>query len=299
MKIQPKARPLRTYALFHVLVIAILCTLPPLMAHAATAQFADDACDPKYYDSLEARAWLEAQREVTQNQNLIFKPDSVLQYTCFDSFMNLAAKNAKNMFSGKTTWGTPPTDMGDALSDSVNGPASSWVESNFNHTLLGGRMKTEENIEDTATPGNYTCGVMKRVWQVAKCMNFVQDGEHDGFFTFKEYIDDPDKRFLPTACSGKPGFAQRLDSALKDDKTTWEEDPVMTYMNLIYPNPKKDKDVDECGNKKGGSGSSVKTGITVDQSTSETKTYDETVCIVPGCHYDPKDKKCVVWKSTK
>ena len=38
-------------------------------------------CDPDYYESLEARAWLEAQREITQNQNLIYKPDSALEYT--------------------------------------------------------------------------------------------------------------------------------------------------------------------------------------------------------------------------
>ena len=33
----------------------------------ANAQvFADDPCDPLYYESLEARAWLEAQREITK-----------------------------------------------------------------------------------------------------------------------------------------------------------------------------------------------------------------------------------------
>src|SRR5437016_4882806 len=41
-------------------------------------------CDPEYMDALEARAYLEAQREVAQNQNYILKPDSVLEYTCFD-----------------------------------------------------------------------------------------------------------------------------------------------------------------------------------------------------------------------
>jgi hypothetical protein len=53
---------------------------------------AASSCDPAYYDTLQSRAWLEAQREITQNQNLIFKPDSVLQYTCFDKHLGAVKK---------------------------------------------------------------------------------------------------------------------------------------------------------------------------------------------------------------
>src|ERR1044072_4359830 len=64
---------------------AALCAL--LLCLSARVQAASTPCDPEYMDALEARAYLEAQREVAQNQNYILKPDSVLQYTCFDLFI--------------------------------------------------------------------------------------------------------------------------------------------------------------------------------------------------------------------
>src|SRR5690349_5990742 len=73
-------------------------------------------CDPEYMDALEARAYLEAQREVAQNQNFILKPDSVLEYTCFDMFLGhfaadhnwgaSAANCDQFMFSDSCRWGT-------------------------------------------------------------------------------------------------------------------------------------------------------------------------------------------------
>ena len=72
---------------------------------AAPPVIAPSPCDPLYYDSLESRGWLEAQREITQNQNLIFKADSVLEYTCFDRFANELAQHARDMFSESTRWG--------------------------------------------------------------------------------------------------------------------------------------------------------------------------------------------------
>ena len=82
-----------------------ICAVALLFSHSALAQFAATPCDPDYYESLEARAWLEAQREITQNQNLIFKPDSVLEYTCFDNHLRELADHADEMFSETTRWG--------------------------------------------------------------------------------------------------------------------------------------------------------------------------------------------------
>ena len=59
------------------LIIGVFIPSP----HAA--EIAPQSCDSNYWRQLSSRAWLEAEREIMQNQNLIFKPDSVLQYTCF------------------------------------------------------------------------------------------------------------------------------------------------------------------------------------------------------------------------
>lgn len=53
-------------------------------------------CDTNVWDVIGARAWEEANREITQNQNLIAKPDSVLSYICFDSFMDHLANYSEN-----------------------------------------------------------------------------------------------------------------------------------------------------------------------------------------------------------
>ena len=62
-------------------------------AQAATVP---DTCDEDFWEVLRARAWEEANREVTQNQNLIAKPDSVLSYICFDEYLDHMARYAGN-----------------------------------------------------------------------------------------------------------------------------------------------------------------------------------------------------------
>ncbi len=51
-------------------------------------------CDPDFWDVLADRAWEEGQREITQNNNLIARPDSVLSISCFDSFLDHASQYA-------------------------------------------------------------------------------------------------------------------------------------------------------------------------------------------------------------
>ena len=57
-----------------------------------------NTCDPEFFDVMSNRAWLEAQREITQNANLITKPDSVLSLSCFNQFLNTASSYADDNF---------------------------------------------------------------------------------------------------------------------------------------------------------------------------------------------------------
>ncbi len=63
-----------------------------------------NTCDPEFWDVLKDRAWMEAQREVTQNQNLIPRPDSVLEMTCFDSFLDELGSHADSNFPSNPRW---------------------------------------------------------------------------------------------------------------------------------------------------------------------------------------------------
>lgn len=57
------------------------------------------SCDPEFADVLEARANLEAMREVEIAQTLILKPDSVLEYSCFHIRNQELDEAADDLFS--------------------------------------------------------------------------------------------------------------------------------------------------------------------------------------------------------
>ena len=84
-------------------IVCVLILGGSLAAVPAIAQgippIAESSCDPDYYDTLRHRAWQEAQREITMNYNFIPKPDSVLQYSCFDKQLGALEQARQNMIS--------------------------------------------------------------------------------------------------------------------------------------------------------------------------------------------------------
>ena len=248
----------------------------------ALAGVAPSPCDPQYYDSLRSRAWLEAQREITQNQNLIFKPDSVLEYTCFDKHMNILAFEAQNMFSETQRWGTilPTNSMDTALQNLVGTALGTFISANFDHTFLGGRSTTNYTPAGIAgaSGASYVCENMRNVWRESKCMDFAQNADTDGFYTFQNYSTTADKRTLPSPCNNN-GLAGRwtdeIGLATVNDDTPWIEDEIETFADLL--------DSAECNNTT----LKIETGITVQRSKAAPTTYLEKVCLPPGCRYVP------------
>ena len=193
-----------------LLLAGLLLTVS--VAMPAIAQ--DSPCDPQYMDALEARAYMEAQREIAQNKNLIYKPDSVLEYTCFDFFLNEAASNfaTNRQFSETDRWGGYPTgfdvDTTDiALTQVVLLPLTDYLNNNFNSTGVdvgeylnnraiipppGQYADLQTSVDGTIA---YTCAEMQRVWRSARCENFIPPSEqdYDGFFDF-EYHTTTDPR---------------------------------------------------------------------------------------------------------
>ncbi len=202
---------------FFLLVMAFFCFFSPAdpsLAAPPVVPAAPSPCDPLYYDSLKARAWLEAQREITQNQNLIYKPDSVLEYTCFDKFLDVLAGESTNMFSETLRWGLilVPGSMSLALERLVGVALVSYDYAAFDYDLLGGRFTGEKY-----TPGvvfgmfgsDYKCDVMKKAWDKAKCMDFVSEPMEDGFYSFAAYRYNNDHRYLPRRCATLPAGRPR------------------------------------------------------------------------------------------
>ncbi|NCT41436.1 MAG: hypothetical protein GW778_07240 [Alphaproteobacteria bacterium] len=255
-----------------------------------------------YYKSLEARAWLEAQREITQNQNLIYKPDSVLEYTCFDNHLRGLAEHAKDMFSETQRWSPAPIPVGHmktSLEALISNALVSYDNANFNASLLGGRLTASGGwggsapseasgdayaFESSIGSGAYACDIMQAVWQKAKCLNFVAIAASDGFFTFDDYASGNDKRFPAGSCASVASeFGTKIDEALPPAGATtpWERDPVKTKFEDFFPTTAG------CGT---GGPSRLKTGLVVEDNSRNDQPpyfYFEHVCLVPGCHWKP------------
>lgn len=218
---------------FKILMAVFSAVMFTQIAHAQSP--APSACDPDYYQSLESRAWLEAQREITQNQNLITKPDSVLAYSCFDLLTAQLAKYAREMFSESTDFGAQlqPTSMDQALNDSVLSAGMSYM-GNFSHSYRGGRSSEGPYDWDTQFKNHgkpYKCQIMANIWQEAKCSNFAEKS-NDGFYTFAQYASNPDLRQFPESCSNDVSGqimndAMGLSGLKTSNETPWQEDEAI------------------------------------------------------------------------
>lgn len=242
-------------------------------AYSGAPAIPETTCDPQYYESLAARGWLEGQREITQNKNLIFKLDTILLMVCFDGYVADLANEATNMFSETTRWGQilKNTSMDDALEKLVMDATFAYMGNNFAHGgWLGGRSARGASLSS----GGYNCDEMQKVWNEAKCMNTWHTPEEDGFFTFSAYRDDEDKRFLPDRCE-KPALDWANNIKTATTAVPWVEDTVTTYLSLMDPancsalTPK------------------IKTGIQIKRTQQTPLQYDEYVCLTAGCHYKP------------
>lgn len=278
----------------HFCAMIVLCMMvfaSPLNAQVGDPGiFAEKTCDPDYFESLKSRAWLEAQREIVQNQNLIVKPDSVLEYSCFDRQLSVLAYYARSpdgeLFSGSSRWGNAGTNMSLALGRLTGQALKAYDEQNFKYDYLGGRMEgvdyKMDRVQGTGPATliipnqNYSCDEMDKVWKYAKCMDFINK-KHDEFFTFAEHAQD-DKRKLPEPCENIAPWGENIQKATGIG-VPWERDDLKTYLEYIYP-----LDTRGCGHA---NRSKIPTGLIIYNPKSPVNEYRENVCIVPGCYYKP------------
>ncbi len=240
-----------------------------------------DTCDSNILIAMETRAWLEAQREITQNQNLIAKPDSVLEYTCFDQFLRVLAEEAENLFSENTSvWSggsvalISDTDMDNALSELIGSAVNSYVRNNFSHSFLGGRGTDDYTPSAGILGGSYTCDIMDRVWKNAKCMNFSTRSE-DGFWTFSQH-EDNDPRTLPDVCAEEPKWDSYIQAVF--ESPAWKSSGYESEIEDIYEELAKYTEAGSCDNSR-----LIRTGLKMYSKGVETL---DAVCLNPGCYYN-------------
>lgn len=270
----------------------------------STLSFAQTSCDPQYMDALESRAYLEAQREIAMNQNLILKPDSVLEYSCFDRIMRTIARTTgdRGNFSESDRWGAVPDHDAESLDrafdEVVSVALQAYITANYSHTFLGGRTANAapfnyapQNVVGNANAG-YTCGNILAVWNAARCMNFNDRPAQDFFFDFDYLKGNPDKvRILPNACANSGITQTWIDRAFNNqagryvlnpenplDAAAYTTDALVTYLDRI--NPFGVAPAAACA-------AGIPTGVVVYRQGAAPEYYYEKVCPNPGCYYVP------------
>ena len=194
-------------SLLLLILLSFFSVLQPLKPAQAQLNVAPQPCDPQFFRQMKSRAWLESEREIMQNQNLIFKADSVLEYTCFDLFANQTAWAGGDIFTHTKYFGGElliprgnPYGLEVILTNIVSASLEYYQngeggKGSFAHSFLGGRGHLP-SIDISPPPGRefeliteerlpYECNVMAEVWKKAKCLNFVHGEEFektDGFY---------------------------------------------------------------------------------------------------------------------
>lgn len=221
----------------------------------AAVDVADQPCDAEYWEAMSARAWMEAEREIMQNQNLIAKPDSVFEYVCFDRILAHTATNAGKIFSHTTYFGdviipeNAALGMRNSLGRSVYEALKVYVKGNFDHTFLGDRAQhmdansSDTNMDLSATAADYTslfsggygtCQIMKDIWKTSKCANFVDNANFDGTgssqtsdgfypFTTIKHLTDASKNIksYQSDITDPRGLPEQCTGRLSADYLSW------------------------------------------------------------------------------
>ncbi|MCK6418674.1 MAG: hypothetical protein L6Q57_07045 [Alphaproteobacteria bacterium] len=261
---------------------------------AGSAYGQDAACDPAFQNVLDQRALLQGTQDLEMAQTLIYKPDSVLEYSCFAQNVMLLEQQAKVLFSDNVTsptlflgqsfspqgeatqptFASPPGPLGmpgepqvnyaaptpldqstfAALYNTVRLPGATYLTGGFAPTMGGGRMGS--------LPA--TCETMALVWQFAKCSNFEKDN-----FRMLGDMAGKDLRQMPLPCTDA-ARAGLIQAALKASAPPPADPP------------------------KGGGAQSMRTFIDVLEAPEgasscaamppiPTGVGDEKLCITPGC----------------
>ncbi len=231
---------------FFIFAMALLSVAANNSVYAA----APSSCDPAFGEVMKSHAWMAASREVETAQRLILKPDSVLQYSCFQE--QLATAASFNSFRESAA--------GIAL---VGGQHSAYLGSNFNHAAGA----------NTTGIGPDICYSMAVVWGQMKCRDFNKAD----FVTFEDLAGN-DRRVFPEPCSAEAVAARNENWAFNLEVAN----PPPSYPSIggsIERSSDPRYHLELMSWSDGECGAPIRTGVL--QPGGE---YD-AVCPLPGCTF--------------
>ena len=260
-------------------------------------------------NQIYAKAFLEAEREVVINNALMLKPDSVLEYTCFDQQAAGVADIAGPIFSESTRWAPASVSLSPGsvsinvnmtntrLDNSINRlvleSLGTYVNTNFSHDFLGGAAAGDNNTISTSVAGisGAPCDFMYLTHDVSRCDAFALNTQ---FMTFDSYFSTPallstDPRTLPptmTCPSGHQITPAYVDIARNQNWTYASFDLVNTLLPISQGTS------GTCANA-----TPIPTGVTViheefDEDLAgrpyvvNSYQYEDKVCSNPACMFE-------------
>lgn len=245
--------------------------LPKLSSYPAPD--GNNTCDADFMNQIYAKAFLEAEREVVVNSMYIRKPDSVLEYSCFDQHLANGYDNIAGIFTESTRyqnatvfingwWGETAsiptfngpntwlyvsmgTDFHDnsiesAVLSALNGyilGGSRNDDGNFEHAFLGGATTVPNTLSYNAGGAQSTCTNMYDIYYLAKCEDF---DPNLSFFTLSDLATLPDPRLLPTQCQPPAGSGNPHNHGITQALITLSQNQGFTHVNYDVPQTRLD-----------------------------------------------------------
>lgn len=275
------------------LAIAVV-TLFALSMGSAQAQEVSKTCDITVQNQMKQQGWLEGQRELELAQRLILKPDSVLEYSCFERVAkNFAVASNPSWNFVNFGGGLPSGNIGNAVNSLVLSSFYPYLD-NFGHLFLGGTFG-DEGTAFTGTLANpdSLCNPHYWIWFLAKCANASwekkneADDKHMNFFFPLEKLVNRNIRNKPQSC---PTPDITLRNQLVTDVQAKQEAFPDPAQNPPLGVDNASKITGTAGGKKYSvilnateCGAPVKTGVKV-QALGGGGVQDDIVCVAPGCY---------------
>lgn len=269
-----------------VLIVAFAITTLSSPQNKACAQnLESNVCDENIWNTITARAWMEAQREVEISQSIITRPDSVLELSCFDSFADHASKSVGAIFSAsESSGGLTQTQVGIAATSAVG---QYLAGAGYSDNPLGGGTMAGFNYNPA--PGqsfNAQCKKQAEVWINFKCKNML-DLRGVVFDAMKD--NDPRTYYVGnSANSCADAGSVGGGNTLFDHKDVWTDalqrlnTPVVagaipTYFDVVETFSAMTAPTGACS-------AAIPTGVFI--VLTDGSTTPEMVCPNPGCSYN-------------
>lgn len=190
----------------------------------------DAVCDPKLFNRMRQKGWMEAQREVYTNQSIILKPPSVFALSCFDRQLGQFISSGNNglLLGERNANGQTNTDRGKAV---TLGTAGKIVTGLMGATGTSGNTQLSNTNVTTANEyqgsmqadQNFVCNTMEQLWTASKC----QSVSGANFPTFKEMMTGTDTRDFAGSC---PAGSSTKENSTWSGASNYQMDKISTSM---------------------------------------------------------------------